>query len=356
MKSQLRQLCESFPDAMLIADSGGRILGANARAESLFGYRPAQLNGRCIQALFPDQVNLSPGGSGPGKHGAQPVELVGSRADSSQFPAEVSIVPLHTRQGTATVVIIKDITEAQRARFLFERGLNLLESEGLDRQALIGRLIRAQEEDRARIAAEIHDDTIQLISAASMSLQQLRLRLRAGDELEILGRLEQAFLLSLSRLRRLVFDLRPSGVERSVAPAIRADLERLRSETGIGYRLDDKLTGPTPVTATMLIYRIAREALVNVRKHARANTVRVQLLNVAHGCLVSIVDDGVGYNPAEVENRPGHLGLMLMRERAQLAGGWCRIESAPGAGTTVEFWIPLDGDPAQPESAGERAA
>ncbi len=77
---------------------------------------------------------------------------------------------------------------------------------------------------------------------------------------------------------------------------------------------------------------------------------------VAPRDVMRIVDDGVGYNPAEVENRPGHLGLVLMCERAYLAGGWCRIESTPGAGTTVEFWIPLGGIPTRPETSGEYVA
>ena len=90
---------------------------------------------------------------------------------------------------------------------------------------------------------------------------------------------------------------------------------------------------------------------MNVRKHARATTVRVELADLSHGCLVRIADDGAGYDPADVESSPGHLGLVLMRERPQMAGGWCRIESAPGAGTTVEFWVPGDREPDRPETA-----
>jgi signal transduction histidine kinase len=106
----------------------------------------------------------------------------------------------------------------------------------------------------------------------------------------------------------------------------------------------------------VLIYRTTLEALANVRKHARATMVRVQFLEVSDGCLARIVDDGVGYNPAEVEASPGHLGMTLIRERAQVAGGWSRIESTPGEGTTVEFWIPFDEPPYQPEAGRERAA
>lgn len=356
MKSEFRQFFESSADAMIILDGDGRIWQANARAASLFGHEPGQLDGRFIEDLFRDQVlNRPPGGPGQAGQDAWRIELVASRGDSSQFAADVSIVPLRTRHGPATVLTITDMTEAHRARFLLERSLNLLESEGMDRQALIGRLLQVHDEERARIAADIHDDTIQMISAASLRLQQLRLRLHNQDELGILDNAEHALRLSLNRLRQLIFDLRP-GLERTAAAAIRADLERLSSDTGIGYRVEDGLTTPTPVTPTLLIYRIAREALANVGKHAHAHTVRVQLLNVDDGCLVTIVDDGVGYDPAEVETRPGHLGLVLMREQAQLAGGWCRVESTPGAGTTVEFWIPLGDTPTQPETAGERAA
>ena len=92
-----------------------------------------------------------------------------------------------------------------------------------------------------------------------------------------------------------------------------------------------------------------------MRKHARASTVAVELLVIEDGCLVRIVDDGVGYDPADVEDRPGHLGLVLIRERAELAGGWCRIESSPGLGTTVEFWVPLGESSTKPDAGHERA-
>lgn len=356
MKSEFSQLFEASPSAMLIVDGERQIEHANAQAESLFGFGPSQLEGRPVEALFPDQVlELFPDESSPGQEASRGVLLVGTRSDSSQFPVEVSIVPLRTRRGTVAVMIAEDFTETQRAQFLLQRGLDLLKEEAWDRQALIGRLIQAQEDERARIAADIHDDTIQVISAASLRLQQLRLRLRTSEEVAILDKFEQALGLSLSRLRQIVFDLRPSGVERGVVATIRADLQRMHSDTGIRFWLDDTLAAPIPVSVAVPIYRVAREALMNVRKHAQAGNVWVGLHEVDDGCLVSVRDDGVGYHPAEVEGRRGHLGMMLLRERVQLAGGWCRTESTPGVGTTVEFWIPFDGVPEQAETAGELA-
>ncbi len=253
-----------------------------------------------------------------------------------------------------TVMSIKDITDAQRAEFVLELGLDTLESADRDQQALLGHLIRAQEEERGRIAADIHDDTIQMLAAANLRLQQLRHRLQDPDELGILAKLQETLTLSLSRLRQLIFDLRPPSLQRgSLDTALHALLEQLRTENGIAYRLDDNATARTPGTTTVLIYRIIQEALANVRDHASATTVQVQFSDVNGGCLIRIVDDGVGYNPAEVEHRPGHLGLTLMKERAQVAGGWCRIESTPGDGTTVEFWVPFGGSP---EAGRGRAA
>jgi PAS domain S-box-containing protein len=353
MKSQFRQFIESSPDAIMIVDSEGRIRNANARAAALFGYDRDRLRDEPVQTLFPDQpLPLRPGDRpGQERQASCRLELVGSRSDCGQFPAVVNVIPIQTRHGAAAVVTVRDITEAQRAQFVLERSLEVLTSEDRDRQLLLGHLVRAQEEERKRIAAGIHDDTIQVITAANLRLQQLRHRLREPAQVDILDKLEEALQLSLSRLRQLIFDLRPPGLtDGSLAAALRIYLEQMHSETGIACQLDDRHTASIPVNTSVLIYRTAQEALMNVRKHARATTVRVELADLSNGCLVRITDDGVGYNPADVENSPGHLGLVLMRERPPIAGGWCRIESAPGAGTTVEFWVRVDQPPPGPET------
>ena len=89
-----------------------------------------------------------------------------------------------------------------------------------------------------------------------------------------------------------------------------------------------------------ILYRIAQELLANVRNHAQADNATVTLDERDHGYAVRVIDDGVGFVPDELEPVPGHLGLTAMQERAALAGGWLRIDSAPGKGTTVEVWIP----------------
>jgi PAS domain S-box-containing protein len=355
---RLRQLVESSPDAMMIVDAEGRIRQASPRAETMFGYSREQLLGMHLEGLLPDQpLTVSPRDwAGPRQEPTgRSVELVGRRHDSKQFPADVSVTPLRTAEGVFTVLTVRDITEIQRAQFVLERSLELLEGTDRDRQALLSHLIHVQEEERRRIAADIHDDTIQVITAAALRLQQLRRRLTDPKDLQVMDRLDETLKLSLSRLRQLIFDLRPSSLEHgSLATALKTLLDRMRAETGTRYKFEDQLEATLPVDTMVLIYRTAQEALMNVRKHARATTVRVQLLGVEGGCLMRIVDDGVGYNPREVESRPGHLGLILIHERAQMAGGWSRVESEPGTGTTVEFWVPLvEAPPAAPEAGAE---
>jgi PAS domain S-box-containing protein len=357
MKGWLAELPGAFPDALVIADSQGRIIHANAQAASLFGFDERKMNGMLIQALFPDQLLVLPSGrSGQQGEVGRYFELVGSRSDSSRFPAVVVVMPVKINRVTTVIMSIRDLTEAQRAQFVLRRGVEILMSESRDRQALLRHLIRAREEERARIAADIHDDAIQLMSAANLRLQQLRLRFRDEAAGRILDKLQEAITLSSSHLRQLIFDLRPSGLEDgNLGAALRFYLEQMHAETGIAFRLDDRLSARTPDGTALLIYRNVLEILANVRKHARASTVAVELLDVEDGCLVRIVDDGVGYDPADVEDRPGHLGLVLIRERAELAGGWCRIESSPGAGTTVEFWVPLGVSSTEPDAGHERA-
>jgi len=93
----------------------------------------------------------------------------------------------------------------------------------------------------------------------------------------------------------------------------------------------------------VILYRIAQEALVNVRKHAHATTVDIALEEGVEGYTLQVKDDGVGFEPSEISDPSlGHIGLTSMRERASLAAGWFRIESAGGSGTVAEAWIPRE--------------
>jgi signal transduction histidine kinase len=123
---------------------------------------------------------------------------------------------------------------------------------------------------------------------------------------------------------------------------VRTRLEQLRDEHGLGFELEAELQRePEPETRT-IAYRIVQEALTNTRKHAGASRVHIVFDTRGVGLFGSVRDDGAGFSMEQLADRRrlGHLGVVAMRERAEVAGGWLRIESAPGAGTHVEFWIP----------------
>ena len=102
----------------------------------------------------------------------------------------------------------------------------------------------------------------------------------------------------------------------------------------------DDRDGRLPPQVELVLYRVVQEALTNVAKHAHATRVLVSADVVDEGIRIEVVDDGAGFVVAESVHMPGHLGLLSMKERAQLAGGWFRVESEPGAGAKVEFWVP----------------
>ena len=147
----------------------------------------------------------------------------------------------------------------------------------------------------------------------------------------------------------MLFDLHPPILdERGLAPA----LEKFLEQSGLGAvsAVTDEVPSVIDPDARVILYRIAQEALTNVKKHADATQVVVRLLEHDAGILMRISDDGVGFL-LQYETRPGHLGLGAMRERAEMAGGRCSMFSLPGEGTTLEVWLPpVRGD--GPDDAG----
>lgn len=232
---------------------------------------------------------------------------------------------------------------AQRTRQLQE-SLSALQATDAERRRLLARLVAAQEHERHRLAEDLHDDTIQVMTAAALRIGGLRTQM-ASDDQALLDRLEGTVTDAIARLRRLVFELRPLALDREgLAAAVRLYLREAFDE-GRELVVDDRLEEQPPVETREIIYRIVQEALANVRKHARARRIEVVFDSHRGGVRASVVDDGRGFDPHLLDTaHPGHLGVSAMRERAAMAGGWCAIDSRPGQGTTVSCWIPLADD------------
>ena len=211
-----------------------------------------------------------------------------------------------------------------------------------ERQRLLAHLAGAQERERARIASDIHDDTIQAMTAVGIRLERLRRHLQGPDHRALLDQLQETVAESIRRLRHLLFQLRPPSLDREgLASALRLYLRQICEGTGCAQELTNRLTEEPPEETRLILYRIAQEALNNVRKHAGATRVEVLLESRDSGYYVRVRDDGKGFPLRQVQDSvPGHLGFLAMRERAEVAGGWWRATSGPGRGTTVEFWLP----------------
>ncbi len=241
--------------------------------------------------------------------------------------------------------VMLDITERKRAEERLRRSLEILRRTMEERRALALRLEEAQEEERRRIAADIHDDTIQVISAADVLAQALAQRiedpaLRADAEA-----LHETLREAVDRLRHLLFELRPPALDRhGLVAALREYLEHPWGGPPLAFELEDRLEAEPPPELRTTLFRIAQEAITNVRKHAGASRVRVRVESADGGIRLRVEDDGRGLDPLDLsEPEPGHLGVTAMIERAELVGGRCRIEGEPGRGTTVECWVPLEG-------------
>ena len=224
-----------------------------------------------------------------------------------------------------------------------------------EQAALLAELVAVEEETRRRVAADIHDDTAQAVAAAALRIDTLVSELTDPAAREVGLNARRALVQANQRLRRMLFELRPPALdEAGLAAALEQYLSDGFNHDGFVWRVDNRLASePRPETRAIL-YRVALEALTNVRKHAGARSVGVVVERRGVGVAVQVRDDGRGFDlPApDADVQPGHIGLLSMRERAEAAGGRFTLQSAPGEGTTVDFWMPEPNGGSSPEPPG----
>jgi signal transduction histidine kinase len=164
-----------------------------------------------------------------------------------------------------------------------------------------------------------------------------------GDARETAEKARRTLAEANRRLRRLLFELRPPALDRAgLAVALEFFLTDAFGQDGVDWRVENRLEQEPNPEVRAILYRVAQEALTNVRKHADARLVEVLLERRGVGVAVRVRDDGEGFEVPvpDVPAESGHIGLVTMRERAEAAGGRFALTSAPGRGTTVEFWMP----------------
>ncbi|GAA4368907.1 PAS domain S-box protein [Nocardioides caricicola] len=253
------------------------------------------------------------------------------------------------------------ITMAENVSFALDRldsqaQLQLIDAQRVD---LLNRLVAAQEDERARIAADVHDHSIQSLAAIDLRLGLLRTRIAAAapELTDSVDALQVALSDVTGGLRHLLFELEVPDPGVTLTDQVRDALAyvflddsvatSIRVENGANPALGATQADADlpPVTRGHAI-RICKEALTNVRRHAQASHVVIAIRPDPDGVEIAVIDDGVGPSGdvATLRSAQGHRGLDGMRDRAQVVGGWCRLERDEGL-TTLRYWLPRGTDP-----------
>jgi PAS domain S-box-containing protein len=337
-EARVRAIIDSAPIVLFAIDRNGAITFSAGVGPDPLGKKPGEAVGWSATDLFVEHPRVVEGIR-------QALSGIDGRAELTQGERtfSFSLAPFRDAAGNTTgaIVVAIDVTEGRRTEAALRQSLETLKQVDQNRRALLRRLVHAQEEERRAIASDIHDDSIQSMFAVGLRLFALREAMHDAAQIEQVDRLQQNVQESTDRLRHLLFELRPAALDEGGLPAaLRQYLDAMKQETTIEVVLETSLERNPASETQVIAYRIAQEALANVRKHARARRVECAVSAVDDGILTRIADDGVGFDGSRNGSVPGHLGLIAMRERAEMAGGWFRITSSAGNGCVVEYWIP----------------
>jgi signal transduction histidine kinase len=213
-----------------------------------------------------------------------------------------------------------------------------------ERRSLAAAILLAQEQERRRVAEDLHDGPVQELVGLGLTLDALSAELRADAPAAAAGvaRAAASARDSVKALRRAIFDLHPMALEElGFAAATRALVQRLEWR-GARVSLDLAAADRLAETHRTVAFRIVQEAIANVARHAEPTRVAITARGEGERVVIEVADDGRGFDPSRARPRiqGGHLGLAAMSERAALAGGELRITSVPGRGTTIRLDLP----------------
>ena len=251
--------------------------------------------------------------------------------------------------------------EALEAR-VAERTEELRQQQALIQQ-LLHRAITAQEDERARLARELHDEIGQTLTAVQLSLDRLARTLPTDDPgpRERLDRARTLTEQALTDLRRMIAALRPGVLDQlGLLPALGWVADHTLRPLGVIVTIASSgLQERLPAEIETILFRIAQEAMSNVARHSGASHLSIHLAREDDQATMVLTDDGRGFDPAAVTAAPDQshgLGLAGMQERASLAGGQVTVESVPGRGTTVRVVMPLSTTVEETTRAGAAGA
>ena len=349
----LLALLESSMDAVIFLDAGQRIRFFNQAAERMFGYASAAIIGQFLDCLIPIQYRnehqrhvdqFGKTGSSARRMGGEKL-LVGLRSDGSQFPIEASISRAEVAGSVTYSAFVRDISERAKA----QSQLAAAHAEIKD-WARVAQ--QAREEEKSRIAREIHDELGQLLTALKIDVSQCidsvsleSVSSKQSSVIQVLQRIRMQLDQTVTATRRIAADLRPLILDDlGLEPA----LEWLKQEFSARHSaqcvmLFDPELNQLPPELASNVFRIVQEALTNVSKHARASLVHIDIVDEGDIVDITVRDDGIGLDAPSARPNPdaaGKRGLLGIRERAYALGGTLEIDSQIGSGTRLNVRLP----------------
>jgi PAS domain S-box-containing protein len=330
-RQRYRTLIEQTPVVTYQTDAAGTVTYLSPQIEQMLGYTPEHLvegmdvSQRRPLIFHPDSVELI-GDSQRALHegSVSGVDEAVTMVASDGSLRYVQIISRTMRDPAGVVIgtqgVIVDLTELRLAR--------------QHSREVLGALVTAAEDERARIATELHDDTVQVMTAL---LMHVRMLMRNDPGLE---HFEQLLSEALDRTRRLMFELRPHVLEQS---GLGAAIDELAGD-GPWQRAEVRIEIPRQSdTLEAVAYRAIRELIINARKHSRASLLSITGWRDEGAIRFLVEDDGVGFDVARALDRDWmrmHIGLDSTAERINLAGGSFQIDSAPGDGARFSLMLP----------------
>jgi signal transduction histidine kinase len=322
-------ILRAIPDLTFVLRRDGTYVDYHARDKSLLVVPPEQFLGRTIHDVLPADIAVRVADAiDRVTEGGEPVKVEYELCLPEPHMFEARIV---SAGADFVLSVVREISEAKRAEAL--------------NHELAGRLIAAQEEERARIARDLHDGMCQELASVTVDVSYLRMRggdIASPDVQAMLSGIQRRAASIAESIRLLSHDLHPSGLQYlglvSALQSRCSEVER-QHNMRISFHSNGEVEPSDPLMALSL-YRIAQEALQNATIHGRATHAGIALVRDGDRLVMSITDNGVGFDVANAR-RNGGLGLVSIEERARLVRGQAVVRSRPGQ-TVVEVFVPLE--------------
>ena len=339
-----RALFEATAQAILAVDATGRIVMANPATKKMLGYSENELIGQSIELLVPEKLRGGHVGYRTGYFSnpqTRPMgfgrDLQARKKDGSVLDVEIGLSYIGSGEQTLGVAFVSDISK----RKADERAIHHQREE---LRSLAGRLMTAQDDERRRIARDLHDDLSQKLAYLAMDIGKLASKPTSQEMLNSLRGLQRRAGDAADSVRHISHQLHPSILDDiGLEAALEQYCEEFEERSGIRTQFSSRhVPDSVPREVASSMYHIFQESLRNVSKHSEAETVYVTL-DFTDGILrLNVKDEGVGLPESRLRTGGG-IGMIGMRERAHLVNGTISIESQVGEGTEVTVAVPLTG-------------